>query len=221
MFAPTCIWGLGQPEVCAAFTHRTQPAGKKTSQKHHRIRNTTKTFTVKTTGSACLHAVKGKKLHSPGRFWEPLALQMYHVAKTAIQASPLHSYILRDPISKGSPQVHLGKCRDTLSSRPWLTMPFDSYIKDTLPTPSSAVPSEHRPEGGGGESLEGLGQRVTPKPAGRGGWAPIPHTPPLNWICRSHPCPYWGYALFWQQPLWKSIFKKEVHKKPPLWLAEP
>lgn len=154
------------------FYPQNATSGEKKFQKHHRIRNTTKTFTVKTTRSACLHAVKGKKIHSLGKFWEPLALEMYRVA---IQSSPLHSYILRDPISKGSPQVHLGKCRDTLSSRPWLTMPFDSYIKDTLPTPSSAVPSEHRPEGGGG-GWGHWGKGSPQSQLAEGGGPPKPHT---------------------------------------------
>lgn len=92
-------------------------------------------------------------------------------------------------------------------------MPFDWYVKDALLAhpPVAVVPSEDRPEG------RSTGAQGHPQSqlAGRGVWggcAPKPYTLPLIEYAVVHPI-FNAMLLFWQQPLWKSIFFFKQKKK--------
>lgn len=134
---------------------------------------------------------------------------MYRGTKTTptIQASPTHSYILRNPISRGSPQVHLGKHRDNSELKTLTNNAFWLIRQGHTAHPHSCSPIWRQARGQGGPGVQGH-----PKASWqRVGAAPEPHSPPLNWICSSSPH-VWRYAFVLAATSVEKHFWKNTHK---------
>lgn len=130
---------------------------------------------------------------------------MYHVTKTTqtIQASPTHSYIVWDPSSRGSPQIHLGKHRNKIELKTLTNNAFWLIRQGRTAHPHHCSPIWRRARGqgawGAGSPQSQLAERGVP----------LNHTP-LPWIEYAAVHPMFDAMLtFWQQPLWKSIFQKK------------